>query len=226
MRVVRSTWRKTVAVALVSIGLAAGASVLHSSVAQATNESDERYIVALTHLDDRDEVDRLRLAQLFYRAASALDNGKRRLQALQSRIALRAPGRETVVNLASVQYRDYEALLGRFKHSASAFSDAPDSNLLLYRVLMHGHKSCWHLDRYTGMLRSYGVSADDFVTVLPSGAACSMFRRAAYQPRVTALVDEQLVAQDYDTQEVVELREELMALERLLEDLRKIDQAE
>ena len=97
---------------------------------------------------------------------------------------------------------------------------------MLYRVLMHGHESCWHLDRYTGMLGSYGISADDLVTVLPSGEACSRFRRTAYQPRVTALVDEQLVAQGYDTQEVIELREELTALERLLEDLREIDRAE
>jgi len=224
-----SRQRLNIAVALLVFWLATGGTALHSGEAQADKESkqsDERYIVWLMTLDDRDPVDRHRLASLFQGAASTLDGGKRDLRVLQSRIALRAPGREAVVSLAQRHYEEYDARVVEFKVSAAAFLGSPSSNLLLYRVLVNGHKSCWNLDRYTGMLESHGISADDLATVLPSGEACSRFRRAAYQPRVTALVEEQLVAQSYGTQEVIELREELAALERLLEDLRQIDNAE
>jgi len=221
-----SRQRLWVAVTLLVVWPAAAGTDLHPDEGQTTQESDDRYIVSLMTLDDRDPVDRRRLASLFHGAASTLAEGKRDLRELQSRIALRTPGREAVVSLAHRHYQDYDARVVEFKVSAEAFMGSPSSNLLLYRVLVNGYKSCWNLDRYTGMLESHGISADDLATVLPSGEACSRFRRAAYQPRVTALVEEQLVAQGYGAQEVMELREELAALERLLEDLRQIDSAE
>jgi len=221
-----SRQRPSIVAALLTFWIATAGTALHSGEAQATPENDERYIVSLMTLDDRDPVDRAGLAGLFHGAASTLDGGKRDLRALQSRIALRTPGREAVVSLAQRYYEEYDTRVVEFKVSTAAFKGSPSSNLLLYRVLVNGHKSCWNLDRYTGMLESHGISAGDLATVLPSGEACSRFRRAAYQPRVTALVEEQLVAQSYGTQEVIELREELAALERLLEDLRQIDNAE
>jgi hypothetical protein len=125
------------------------------------------------------------------------------------------------------QYARYEEAAGSFKAGVSRLLDAPGSRSRLYRALMNGHRACWRFDRYTRLVETYGASSGDLLSVLSSTEGCELFRRAAFQPRVEALIEEALAGAGVDrSEELRELREELAAMEELLEDLRRIDSQE
>jgi hypothetical protein len=89
-----------------------------------------------------------------------------------------------------------------------------------------GHRACWKLDQYRQMLETYGLPGRDLLTLIPSTEACDRFRRAAFLPKVEQLVAGALVNQSYRERELRDLRSEMSELERLLEDLRQIEDAE
>jgi len=191
---------------------------------QAQPSGDERFIQSLADRYNTQPVDSARLARLFFSVASTLDGGKSTVQFLRSRLAARDLARQALTGTIEEMYTVYEAQVGAFRASSERLLDDPTSRQKLFRVLMDGHRSCWELDRYTGMLETYGVSATDLMSVLSSTEACDRFRRAAFQGRVQDLVAAALSSDTEQAEEIEDLREELTELQKLLDDLRAIDE--
>jgi hypothetical protein len=105
-------------------------------------------------------------------------------------------------------------------------SQDPASDRRLYAALVAGQHSCWRLESHINLAESYGVKAGQLRGVLASGSACSKFSHVAFQSKVTGLIEQALVDERDEpvlSRENRVLKEELAALEKLLEDLREID---
>jgi hypothetical protein len=185
--------------------------------------SDAEFVNALAVADSEEPVPRRRLAKLFFSVASTLDGGKTSVAFLQSRLSIRDPSRDSVRGVVSARYDAYAASVERFKGNVSDLLDKPDSPLLLYRVLTAGHRACWGLDTYIRLVETYGVTSSDLMSVLSSREGCARFRVAAFQPSVEAIVTEALLAELDPREEILALYEELASLERLLDDLARIE---
>lgn len=184
--------------------------------------ADEAFIRSLA--EDDAPVDTRRLARLFFSAASTLEGGRTSVRLLEEAVSLRDPRRESKIGVLRARYDDFAESVTRLKRSTSLLLDAPDSAARLYRTLMDGHHACWRFDAVVGLAATYGVPASDRMSVLASSQACDRLRRAAFQPRVEALVQQGLSGDDELILENRTLREELHALERLLDELRRIDE--
>jgi hypothetical protein len=204
---------------LLAGGLALGAAA-GALPAQVATMSDAEFVDALTATDDERPVDRKRLARLFFSVASTLEAGRTGVALLRERISARGPGQESLRGVALQQFERYAAEVDRFKAAVSRLLDDPDSDLLLYRALMDGHRACWYFDRYTRFAETYGA---DLLSVLSSSEVCQRFNAAALQPRVEGLVAESLLDQARQREEIAALREELRELELLIDDLKAID---
>ena len=186
-------------------------------------QADETFIDSLG--DPAGEaIDTKRLARLFFSAAATLEGGRSNVRLLEDGVSIRDPKRESRVRVLRARYDEYAEAVGRFKNSATRWLDDPASAELLYRALMDGHQACWRFDAVVRLAANYGVSANGLLAVLASSEACGKLRRAAFQPRVEALVQRGLNRHREVSLENRVLREELRELEQLLDELRLIEE--
>jgi hypothetical protein len=186
-------------------------------------------LVALAQGAERTEsrdAEMRRWSKIFFGVASTLDGGKSTVGLLRSRINLRDPSLEDSMAMVAGRYGEYAAAVERFKHSVSGLLDRPQDLPLLFRALMDGHQACWRLDAYTRLVETYGVSGRDLLSVLSSTEACARFRRAAYATGVEELIQDALADGEVRRRQLVDLRQEHLELERLIEDLQRIDAGE
>jgi hypothetical protein len=191
----------------------------------AARQTDEEFIQTL-EVQEGEPVDLTRLARLFFSVASTLDGGKTNVRLLQTAVQVREPTAESVRAMLSARYVDYERTVASFKSEVAQLLDAPESRARLHAVLTAGHRTCWELDSFSRLVETYGASTRALITVLSSIEGCELFRRAAFQPSVDGLIREALTGGTDQSKQIRELREELRAMEELLEDLRRIDEEE
>jgi len=194
-------------------------------VTAADEMTDDEFIESLADEDSRVPVDRKRLARIFFSLSATLDGGKSSVQLLHGNLVVPDTSRQAVQTLLRKRYAQYTDSLDRFKESVGGLLDQPESLLLLYRTLVDGQRACWYFDLHNWFIETYGSEAD-MLSILSSREACGRLRTAAFQPRVEAILMDALVEQVYQRQELSELRTELAALEKLLADLREIDDAD
>jgi hypothetical protein len=200
------------------------ASVGVPQTAFAASGDDDRFIASLTGKGDGHPVDRKRLAKLFFSVASTLEGSKHSVQRLTTLLPSREEPDGSIVDVAGAQYETYVRHVKQFNQSVNDLLDNPDSGLRLYRVLMDGNQACWQLYVFYNLVDTYSVSGADMLTALASPEVCEKFRTAAFQPRVIGLVASDLAERLGQERELEILREELYELERLLQDLRSIDE--
>jgi hypothetical protein len=176
------------------------------------------------------EVDRRALARFLFGVASTLDSGRGSVRMLQEALTMRDPyeayrSQEPRDSLRGA-HENYIVAVRRMKTGVGDLLDRPESPLRLFRVLGAGHRACWMLDAQITLGETYGATGAELRAVLSSSGACDKFRSVAFQPRVERLV-ELALADDSDlAAENRVLREEIDELERLFEDLRRIDEAD
>ena len=204
-----------------------GPGVAQGADAPAAAElDDEAFIATLEAAGPDDPVDRTRLSRLFFGIAATLGGGRSGVRLLQSAPNARLLTTESARNLAGDRYGAYAEAVERFRNGAARLLDWPHSAAGLHEVLVGGHRACWRLHEYTTLMRSYGLRGSDMVTILSSTEACARFRRAAFQDCVEQMVARELAGADDLRQELRDVSVELDELERLLEDLHRIDSAE
>jgi hypothetical protein len=194
---------------------------------------DDEFIASLGEGGAGDPIDLRRLAKLLFGQASTLEGGATGVRLLQGQVAsppastaAQAEGpRRSVEAYLEERHADYARALSDFRRSVSDLLDRPDSRLALYDAVVAAQRACWRLDVYLGFVGTY-ANGPDMTPALPSREACARLRTALFQPRVTAIVRESLLEQQSERAELRELREEQRDLEALLEDLRKIDEAD
>lgn len=203
-------------------------AVLPRSVAQTPPRSadDEAFVRALEQAAPGEPVATRRLAKLLFGVAATLDGGRSSVGLLRESLNLREATRESVMRNADARFARYAGAVDRFKVSVSSLLDRPESMASLFRALATGHEACWRLEGFTRFAETYGAGGADLMTVLSSTQSCSRFRRAAMQPPVVELLAGALEENDELRGEAETLREELAELERLLDDLRRIDEGE
>ena len=185
--------------------------------------SDESFIRRLEEAGPDHPVNRQRLSRMLFGVAATLEGGKSSVRLLGSAIRVRDPARDTASSTVAVRFADYRGALERLGVSAGRLLDQPGSGTALYRVLADGHHTCWQLDAYTGTVENYGVRNQELMSILSSIEACARFRRVAYLPPVEGIVTRELETTEKLRDEARALREELAEIERLLEDLRRLD---
>lgn len=191
-----------------------------------TAQSDDPFLRTLT---TDAPLDRRALAQFVQRVSSTLEAGKEGVGLLQIAAESRVPD-TPFVDRATVEigerFEAYAEALGDFSAAASDLAGEPTSARRLFRVLISGQRACWLLERHLDLAQSYGVNAGRLREVQAASAACSRLHHAMFQPRVIESIDGELFdARDKPgwMRENQALKEELRALEQLLEDLRTID---
>jgi len=167
--------------------------------------------------------DRRDLAKRFFGVAATLEGGKSSVELLAQGVSIREAAGGSVRQMLDSRFAQYRTSVERFRSAVSELLDRPESQNLLFRTLMGGHQACWRLESFTRICETYGVSGADLVTVLSSTEACARFRDIAFDPQVERIVALALEDREARARENRELREELHALERLLEDIRRID---
>lgn len=200
------------------------AAVLAASPAAAQTISDSEFIDQLGDTSTDEPVDRKRLARVFFSLAATLEGGKSSVRLLHANVIVPDTSRQAVHSLLRARFEEYVRSLARYRNSVTQLLDEPSSLLLIYRTLVDGQRACWHFDLHNRLIETYG-SAADFLTILSSREACGRLRRAAFQPRVEAIVMDALVEQVYQREEIQELRADLRELEQLLSDLREIEES-
>ena len=163
------------------------------------------------------------LAKQFSSVAATLEGGKSGVDLLSASTSIREAEGSAVRQMLDSRFEEYRTSVEGFRSAVSALLDRPESEELLFRTLMGGHQACWRLESFIRMCETYGVSSAALVTVLSSSEACARFRDAAFDPRVERIVSLALEAREARVRENRQLREELHALERLLEDIRRLD---
>jgi hypothetical protein len=184
---------------------------------------DAEFIRSLETQGPGARVDDKRLARLFFSLAATLNGGKSSVQLLQSGVTIRNASADSVRAAVRARYVEYEAAVQRFESSTSQLLDRSASETLLFRTLMDGHRACWSLGSYTRLAETYGVSTGRLLSILSSVEACERFTRAAFAPPVEAIILRALADAAEQEADMRMLTEELEELERLLEDLERID---
>jgi hypothetical protein len=197
-----------------------------AALAPVTAQSNDPFLRTLT---EDGPLDRPGLALFLGRCSEHLTAARDGVALLQIEAQTGAPDRPYVVR-ATAEIRErfdaYAASLGDFNAATAALSGNPGSERKLFRALTTGLHACWRHDSHVELAESYGVNAGLLRSVLASGGVCSRLRHVAFQPRVLEIIDRSLVeARERPAwvEENLALREELAALEQLLEDLRDID---
>lgn len=189
----------------------------------ATGTTDDRFIGELATGRRDEPVDRGRLAELFARLASALARERRAVEVLQQFTSVPEPERREVSERLAERYGEYARSLDGFLHSSSELVSEPNSRLSFYRVFLDGQRTCWTLDLYGKLIETWGAGGSDLRAILPSRAACGRFRTALFLPRVGAILEDALIEQVYQRDELRRLEQEIHELEKLVDDLMKID---
>jgi hypothetical protein len=185
--------------------------------------SDVEFMRTLEMQGPGARVDGKRLARLFFSLAATLNGGKSSVQLLQAGVTIRNASAESVRAAVRARYVVYETAVERFESSASELLDRSGSKPLLFRTLMAGHRACWSLGSYTRLAEAYGVSSGRLLSILSSTEACEHFTKAAFAPPVEAIVVRALSEAAEREADMQVLEEELRELERLLDDLERID---
>jgi len=189
-------------------------------------QSDDPF---LRSLDTTQPVDRSGLAHFMVRTTNTLDAGRDAVAYMRLIAEDLVPGEQFKAK-ASAQMRErydaYERALGDFRAASRRLLDDPRSDRRLFVALLAGQHACWRLESHINLAESYGANAGQLRGVLASGSVCSRFAHVAFQPKVSGLIEQALLdPRDEPTlsRENRVLREELAALQQLLEDLREID---
>lgn len=172
------------------------------------------------------EVNARRLARWLFGSASTLDGGKSSVRLLQDKVAIRDSSLDGIRKEIAAQYERYEASADRFRAGSGNLLDWPDSRPFLFRTLMNGNDACLQLHAYIELVERFGVGPAGREGIRSSVEACDRFRRVAFQPAVVDLLERALRSVDDMERELSELRVELGELERLLQDLRRIEAGE
>lgn len=189
-------------------------------------QSDDPF---LRSLDNDQPVDRSGLARFMLRTTSTLDQGRDAVAYMRLLAEDVIPGEQFKAK-ASVDMRrrfdDYAAALGEFRTASRRLLEDPASDRRLFVALLAGQHACWRLESHINLAESYGAKAGQLSGVMTSGSVCSRFAHVAFQPKIGGLIEQALTEQRDEpalTRENRVLKEELAALEQLLEDLREID---
>ena len=218
---------------LLALGLAAllAAGVPASTDPDTSAMGDEEFLEHLERTafrddDPREQLDRRRLSKLLFSVGATLGGGKTNVRMLQSGMQLRESQSGGTREMTAARYTAYDAAVERFRGDVSMLLDRPDSLRRLHRSLTDGLEVCWRLDAFARLMETYGVSAQDMLSILSSREACDTFRRAAFSPQVQGTLARALEEGEQWRGQVRALEEEIVELERLVEDLRKIDDAD
>ncbi len=203
--------------------LVTGGPAAQAQTAPDPSRMDDAAYVAFLADADVDAVDARRLSRLLFGVAATLDGGRTSVRLLQNAIVLRDPTQEGVRVTLRTMCGSYEAAVARMRNAVAGLLDAPESPARLNAALVDGHEACFRLDAYSRLTETYGARASDLVSILASSEACGRFRQAAFAPGVRTLVSRALAGGDGSRAEVERLRRELSELEKLLDELREID---
>jgi len=168
-------------------------------------------------------LDHRRLAKLMFSIGATLGGGKPNVRLLQGAMRLRTPAAESTRGMAAGRYQRYDQAVEGYRGASSRLLDSPESVRLLFHVLVDGHEVCWRLDAYTRLMETYGVSANDMLSILSSREACGQFRQAAFSAPVEGTVSRSLQSTARFQSEIRDLRQELEELEKLVQDLDDIE---
>jgi hypothetical protein len=172
------------------------------------------------------EVDRKKLGRFFFGIAATLNGDKSSVQLLQGGVKVRNASAESVRAAVRARYGEYDRTVEKFMSSASELLDAPNSTPLLFMTLMDGHRACWQLGSYSRLVETYGVSSSRLLSILSSTEACERFIKEAFRPEVKEIILGALQGDAERDADYRALREEVEELEKLLEDLRRIEAGE
>jgi hypothetical protein len=199
------------------------AALAPSAAGQSSPSADERAFLGSLADADRKPVDTRRLAKLLFGIGSTLEGDLSAVRLLQAAVAPREATPQPIEELTAGRFEAYAGALAELREDVSAYLDHPASSRHLFRVLSSGHLTCWRLDAYVRLIDTYGARSTDLVTILSTTEACNRFRWVASRAKVLALVEDALAEVDSVRRENAVLQEELSELERLLEDLRRIE---
>jgi len=206
------------------VALAVGLTIV--AAANVGAQSDDPF---LRSLSDDPVVDRPGLARFMAGIGSTLVAGKDSVAYMKLMAEDVVPGEQFKAKAGAAilkRFGAYEQALGDFREALRGLQAEPRSDRLLFAALSAGQHTCWRLESHINLAESYGAEAGQLRGVLASGSACSKFAHVVFQPKVSALI-EQALSDNRDesnlSRENRELREELAALEQLLQDLREID---
>ena len=202
------------------------AGVVTLVAASVVAQSDDPF---LRSLGKDQPVDRPGLARFMLGIASALENGRDAVAYLKPMAEDVVPGEQfRAKTSAAMQERfgAYDEALEGFATAARRLLEDPGSDRRLFAALIAGQHSCWRLESHINLAESYGVNAGRVRGVRSSGSACSKFAHVAFQAKVIALIEDALIDERDEpgwARENRVLKEELAAIEQLLEDLLEID---
>jgi hypothetical protein len=199
------------------------AALVPGAYGQSSPSADERAFLGSLAADEGKPVDTRRLAKLLFGIGATLEGDLSAVRLLQAAVAPREATPQPIEELTAERFEAYAAALAALGEDVSAHLDHPASARHLFRVLSSGHLTCWRLDAYVRLVDIYGARSSDLVTILSTTEACNRFRWIASRARVLVLVEDALGAADAQRRENAMLREEMAELERLLEDLRRIE---
>ena len=168
-------------------------------------------------------LDHRRLAKLMFSIGATLGGGKSNVRLLRGAMRLRDPAAESTREMAEARYQRYDEAVESFRRASSRLLDSPESVRLLFGVLVDGHEVCWRLDAFTRLMETYGVSANEMLSILSSREACGQFRRVAFSAPVEGTVSRSLRNTEGLREEMRDLRQELEELEKLVQDLDDIE---
>jgi hypothetical protein len=208
------------------------ATLLGSVAAQSAPETatmDDKQFLAYLEAGTSDDgqhgpaLDHRRLAKLMFSIGATLGGGKSNVRLLQGAMRLREPVAESTRGMAAARYQRYDEAVEGYRDASSRLLDSPESVQLLFHVLVDGHEVCWRLDAFTRLMETYGVSANDMLSILSSREACGQFRRAAFSAPVEGTISRSLQSTERIRSEMRDLRQEVEALEKLVQDLDDIE---
>jgi hypothetical protein len=212
------------------VGLLVGLSGLAAAQsAPATATMDDKQFLTYLETGTSDDgehgpaLDHRRLAKLIFSIGATLNGGKPNVRLLQGAMRLRDPEAESTRGMAAARYQRYDEAVESYRDASSRLLDSPESVQLLFHVLVDGHEVCWRLDAFTRLMETYGVSANDMLSILSSREACGQFRRAAFSAAVEGAVSRSLQGTERLRSEMRDLRQELEELEKLVQDLDDIE---
>jgi len=210
---------------LVASSVGPGAAQATSGTSTMDDEQFLSYLEASTAEDGRHApaMDQRRLAKLLFSIGATLGGGKSNVRLLQGAMRLRDPSAESTREMVTARYERYEAAVEGFRGASSQLLDSPQSVRLLFRVLVDGHEVCWRLDAYTRLMETYGVSANELLSILSSREACGQFRRVAFSAPVEGAVAGALGDAERSRSEMRDLQREIEELEKLVQDLDDIE---
>lgn len=215
-----------VAAVLVTIALLVPVSSAEASTGALQREmSDDEFIASLATLPAHEDLDRRRLARVFFGVAATLEGGRSSVQLLHGNLVIPDSSRQAVLGLLRNRFESYSQSLDRFRQSSARLLDQPESLLLLYRNLVDGQRACWSFDLHNRLIEAYGTDSDQ-LSILASREACSRMRTVAFEARVESVIRDALVEHVFQKDEFNQLQTELDACEGLVEALSEIDDGE